>query len=85
MSSGAATVSGMRPVEGTDPTAGDRDVEITLEREGCEDVEVSMMFDGAKETLDPTIAFEFTTYEDQDKLHRFRVGDVIKVRVVINT
>lgn len=50
------------------------------------DLEVSMMFDDANsETLDPTVALEFCTYEDPDTLHRLQVGDVIRVRVVINT
>lgn len=83
--SGAATISGMRPAEGSDPMAGHRDYEITIEREGSEDIDVAMMFDGVSETFDPTSAVEFTTNEDPDEMHRVRVGDVIKMRVVINT
>lgn len=33
------TISGMRPVAGTNPTAGHRDYAITIERDGHEDIE----------------------------------------------
>ena len=79
------TIRGMQPAEGSDPTAGNRDYEITLEREGCEDIEVAQLFDGKAETFDPTSAVEFTTTEDPNKIERFRVGDVLKMRVGINT
>mgnify|MGYP003393979794 CR=1 FL=1 len=80
-----ATVTGMRPVAGTDPTAGHRNVAITLERDGYMDIDVAMMFDGKAETLDPTTAIEFTTHDEPDKMHEFRIGDIIKMRVIINT
>lgn len=74
-------ISGMRPVEGTDATAGKRDFEITLVRDFADDpIEVMQLFNG-----DPTEAVEFTAEGDPDTLHRFRVGDVITMRVVINT
>ena len=79
------TVSGMRPVEGTNLTAGHRDYEIVVEREGVDDIEVAMMFDGVSETFDPTSAVEFTTEDEPENMQRLRVGDVLKVRVVINT
>ena len=81
----ASTISGMRPVTGGNATAGHRDYAITLERDGHENVEISEMFNGTCQTLDPTDAIEFTTTADPDALTPFRVGDVIKMRVVINT
>lgn len=83
--SGSATIRGMRPAEGSDPTAGHRDYEITIQREGYEDIDVAQLFDGVSETFDPTAAVEFTNLENPDQLHRVRVGDVILMRVVINT
>ena len=86
MASGSATIRGMQPAEGSDPTAGHRDYEITLQRDGHEDIDVAQLFDGVSETFDPTVAVEFTVnLENPDQLHRVRVGDVILVRVVINT
>lgn len=79
------TIRGMRPVEGTDLTAGSRDYEITLERDGYADIEVGQIFDGVSETFDPTVAIEFTTKDDPDNMHPLRVGDVLRMRVVINT
>ena len=79
------TITGMRPVEGTSLTAGSRDYAITIERDGYEDIEAFMLFDGVSETFDPTSAIEFTTHDDPDTMHQLRVGDVIKMRVVINT
>lgn len=50
------------------------------------DVTVGQMFDGVSETFDPTSAIEFTAREgDPDHMQRFRVGDVINMRIVINT
>lgn len=76
---------GMEPVEGSDPTAGNRDFEITLERDGFEDVSIAELFDGNAQTFDPTVAVEFTTVDLPNKIERFRVGDVLTMRVVINT
>lgn len=79
-------IAGMRPVEGTDERAGKRDFEITLIREFADDpIEVAQLFNGISETFDPTEAVEFTVEDDPDTLHKFRVGDVIMMRVVINT
>ena len=84
--SGSATIRGMRPVEGSDPTAGHRDYEITIQREGYEDIDVAQLFDGVSETFDPTVAIEFTVnLENPDQMHRVRVGDVILMRVAVNT
>lgn len=79
------TVTGMPPVAGTDKTAGSRDYEITVMREGWVDpVEAWIMFDDAgSETMDPTTAVEFAPLWDD--IERLRVGDVIAMRVVINT
>ena len=79
------TITGMRPVEGTGLTAGSRDYEVTVEREGYEDIEVAEMFTDVAQTFDPTEAVEFTTKKDPHNMHRLRVGDVLKVRVHINT
>lgn len=81
----AMTIKGMRPVEGTSLTAGNRDYEITVERDGYEDISVAQIFDGVSETFDPTSAIEFTTHDEPNEMHRLRVGDVIRMRVVINT
>lgn len=79
-------ISGMRPVEGTDATAGKRDFEITLVRDFADDpIEIMQMFNGISETFDPTEAVEFTVEGDPDTLHKFRVGDAITMRVMINT
>ena len=80
-----STIRGMQPVEGTDLTAGSRDYEITLERDGFADIDVGQLFDGVSETFDPTVAVDFTTKDDPDNMHRLRVGDVLRMRVVINT
>lgn len=79
------TISGMRPVAGTNPTAGHRDYAITIERDGHEDIEAVMLFDGVSETFDPTSASEFTTRDEPATMRELRVGDVVKMRVVINT
>lgn len=78
------TITGMLPVEGTSRIAGSRDYEITLERDGYDDVVLAQIFDGVSETFDPTVAIEFTTRDGDDQLHKLRVGDVIKMRVIIN-
>lgn len=79
-------ISGMRPIEGTDAKAGMRDFEITLIRDFADDpIEVMQLFNGISETFDPTEAVEFTVEGDPDTLHKFKIGDTITVRVVINT
>ena len=84
--SGSATIRGMQPAEGSDQAAGHRDYEITIQREGYDDIDVAQLFDGVSETFDPTAAVEFTVnLENPDQLHRVRVGDVILMRVAINT
>ncbi len=76
------SVTGMAPVEGTSATAGHRDLEIDLERDG-EGFDVVHMFDvNGEETHDPIKAVEI---DDGMELVRLRVGDVLRVRVVINT
>jgi hypothetical protein len=80
------SMSGMRPAEGSDITAGKRDYEITIVREFADDpIEVMQLFNGISETFDPTEAVEFTIEGDPETLHRVRVGDVIQMRVVVNT
>lgn len=83
----ASTVTGMSPVEGTNKTAGSRDYEVLIHREGWADpVEAFLMFDAnGAETLDPTLAVEFTPVWDEESIERLRVGDVLTMRVVINT
>lgn len=80
------TITGMHPVNGTDPTSGHRDFEIIVEREGWDEPEVVFsMFDASgAETMDPTMAIEFTP-ELSERIERLCVGDVITMRVVINT
>lgn len=80
------SISGMKPVEGTDAKAGKRDFEITVIRDFADDpIEVAQLFNGISETFDPTEAVEFTIEGDPDTLHKLRVGDAITMRVVINT
>lgn len=80
------TISGMRPVSGTSPTAGKRDFEISLVRDHADSpIEVAQIFNGLAETFDLTEAVEFTVEGDPDKVHKFEVGDVLTMRVVINT
>lgn len=80
------TISGMRPVEGFSPTAGSRDFSIELVREFADDpIAVAKLFDGTGQTFDPTEAIEFTTLDDPQTIQRMRVGDVLTMRVVINT
>lgn len=46
------TITGMRPVEGFDPTAGSRDFTIELVRDFVDDpIEVSELFDGTAQTF----------------------------------
>lgn len=79
-------ISGMKPVEGSSATAGHRGFEITLIREHADDpIEITQLFTGISETFDPTEAIEYTVEGDPDTLHKFCVGDVITMRVVINT
>ena len=80
-----STITGMKPVEGTSPNAGSRDYEIIIERDGYEDIEVAEMFTDVAQTFDPTEAVEFTTKKAPHNMNRLRVGDVLKVRVAINT
>lgn len=76
------SVTGMAPVEGTSTTAGHRDLEVELERDG-EIFDVAHMFDvNGEETHDPIKAVEI---DDGMDLVRLRVGDVLRVRMVINT
>lgn len=80
------TITGMRPVEGFDPTAGSRDFTIELVRDFVDDpIEVSELFDGTAQTFDITEAVEFTAMDDPQNIQRLRVGDVLTMRVVINT
>lgn len=81
----SSTITGMRPVEGTSLNAGSRDFSITLEREGYEDISVAELFTDLQQTFDLTEAVEFTTTEKPSAMARLRVGDVLTMRVVINT
>ncbi len=78
------TVKGMRPAEGFDPTAGSRDYSITVTREDGEQAEVMQMFTATAETFDLTEVEEVLLANDGG-MYRLRVGDVIEMRVVINT
>ena len=76
------TVTGMAPVEGTDRTAGSRDLEVELVRDG-EAFDVTHMFDvDGSETHDPIKA---VVIDDGVELVRLRVGDVLRIRLVINS
>lgn len=79
------TVKGMRPAEGYDPTAGSRDYEISIVFADDRDpAEVAQMFTATAETFDPTEAEE-VLLEGDGGMYRLRVGDVLTMRVVINT
>lgn len=82
----ADTITGMRPVEGTGLTAGSRDISIELIREHADEpIEIAELFDGVAQTFDLTEAVEFTTKDDPHEMMPLRVGDVLTMRIVINT
>lgn len=73
------------PVEGYDLNAGSRDVEIELHRDEFADpLEVDKVLDRIGcETFDLVRAHEVAAFGGD--LIRLRVGDVLTMRVVINT
>lgn len=79
------TVTGMRPAEGYDPTAGSRDYSIGIVfADDREPAEVAQMFTSTEETFDLT-EVEEVLLEGDGGMYRLRVGDVLTMRVVINT
>ena len=79
------TMSGMRPVEGSNPTAGSRDYTIELVfADDREPAEVAQMFTSTEETFDLT-EVEEVILEGDGGMYRLRVGDALTMRVVINT
>jgi hypothetical protein len=73
------------PVEGFDLKAGSRDVEVELHRDEFADpMIVDKMLDRTGcETFDLVHAREIAAFNGE--LMRLRVGDVLTMRVVINT